>query len=364
MIEMLFLFVLTLPLFFIMIITPFITRKTESFGVSIPEDFYESEQLKELRRGYVTQMIVSSVLTSILFFGISIPFSEEARPIVFTVIILLYLLVSFFIYLPFHRKMKVIKANASWTEEKVSRTVIDTKFRSERLAYSNLWFLIGFIIILATFVITFVNYDQMPSQIPMNYSFTGEVTTWATKSYKTVLMLPLMQLFLLGLFIFINVIIRKAKQQISAENPESSRKHNIIFRRRWSGFLIVSGIATVLLLAIIQASFVFDLGATVIMIATIIFTLGILIGAILLSLSTGQGGSRLATDSRTDQMTIDRDEDEHWKLGVFYYNKNDPSIFLEKRFGVGWTNNWAHPLSWVLIIGLIFITVGLPLLLM
>lgn len=32
---------------------------------------------------------------------------------------------------------------------------------------------------------------------------------------------------------------------------------------------------------------------------------------------------------------IDRDDDQYWKLGMFYFNKNDSTLFLEKRFGVG-----------------------------
>ncbi|MDV2687407.1 DUF5808 domain-containing protein, partial [Alkalihalophilus lindianensis] len=60
---------------------------------------------------------------------------------------------------------------------------------------------------------------------------------------------------------------------------------------------------------------------------------------------------------------MDRDDDRYWKLGVFYFNPKDPAIFLEKRFGIGWTNNWAHPLSWVFIIVVILLAVGLPILL-
>jgi uncharacterized membrane protein len=40
-----------------------------------------------------------------------------------------------------------------------------------------------------------------------------------------------------------------------------------------------------------------------------------------------------------------------WKAGVFYVNPDDPSIFVEKRIGIGYTLNFAHPLSW-LIVGL------------
>ncbi len=35
----------------------------------------------------------------------------------------------------------------------------------------------------------------------------------------------------------------------------------------------------------------------------------------------------------------------HWKLGIFYYNKDDKRIFPPKRFGLGWTINFANPIS-------------------
>jgi uncharacterized membrane protein len=33
------------------------------------------------------------------------------------------------------------------------------------------------------------------------------------------------------------------------------------------------------------------------------------------------------------------DDDRYWKAGFFYINRNDPSVFVPKRFGVGWTVN-------------------------
>ena len=48
-----------------------------------------------------------------------------------------------------------------------------------------------------------------------------------------------------------------------------------------------------------------------------------------------------------------RDDDEHWKLGILYLNRDDASLFLPKRFGIGWTMNFAHPAAWAIILGLI-----------
>ncbi|MGG5209508.1 DUF5808 domain-containing protein [Chryseobacterium sp. MIQD13] len=51
-------------------------------------------------------------------------------------------------------------------------------------------------------------------------------------------------------------------------------------------------------------------------------------------------------------------EPSHWKLGLFYYNKEDRRIFPPKRFGFGWTVNFANPLS-VSVFLLILIIIGL-----
>jgi uncharacterized membrane protein len=40
------------------------------------------------------------------------------------------------------------------------------------------------------------------------------------------------------------------------------------------------------------------------------------------------------------------DDPSNWKLGVFYYNKQDKRIFPPKRVrGMGWTVNFANPNS-------------------
>src|SRR5699024_8274734 len=89
----------------------------------------------------------------------------------------------------------------------------------------------------------------------------------------------------------------------------------------------------------------------------------ILISSIVLSFKTGQGGSRINIDDTLNETVIDKDEDKYWKLGQFYFNKDDPAIFIEKRFGIGWTNNWAHPISWIFVVFIIGLSVGIPLLL-
>ena len=40
------------------------------------------------------------------------------------------------------------------------------------------------------------------------------------------------------------------------------------------------------------------------------------------------------------------DDDRYWKLGIFYWNHDDASLFVPERFGIGWTINLGRPAAW------------------
>jgi uncharacterized membrane protein len=44
--------------------------------------------------------------------------------------------------------------------------------------------------------------------------------------------------------------------------------------------------------------------------------------------------------------------DKCWKGAVIYYNPDDAALFVQKRFGIGYTFNFANPWSWILLLGL------------
>ena len=55
-------------------------------------------------------------------------------------------------------------------------------------------------------------------------------------------------------------------------------------------------------------------------------------------------GLRMASHSGDGKDTT---PDACWKLGQFYYNPEDPAFLVECRFGLGYSLNFAKPLSWV-----------------
>ena len=82
-------------------------------------------------------------------------------------------------------------------------------------------------------------------------------------------------------------------------------------------------------------------GVAVVCVAACAVTLGT-------SAAYGQSGTRLLRHTPAAR-TLDFDDDEHWKAGIFYVNREDPSVVVPRRFGVGWAMNWGNPRSWGLV---------------
>ena len=56
---------------------------------------------------------------------------------------------------------------------------------------------------------------------------------------------------------------------------------------------------------------------------------------------------------------IPNDNPNHWRLGIFYFNRQDPRLLVPKRRGFGWTLNFAHVTAWA-IIGIIVLLLVVP----
>jgi len=56
---------------------------------------------------------------------------------------------------------------------------------------------------------------------------------------------------------------------------------------------------------------------------------------------------------------LDKQNNDNWKWGIFYNNPNDPSIWVEKRTGLGWTVNFAHQVSYLIIVLLVVLPLAI-----
>ena len=116
-------------------------------------------------------------------------------------------------------------------------------------------------------------------------------------------------------------------------------------------FLLVTGVLVsggVGILFLLSSTGFITLGQAAAVIIVLCFL--ITVGSVAMSLVYGQAGSRVFRRMQEDDVLL-ADEDDRWKLGVFYFDPDDASVFLPERFGIGWTMNFARPAAWAIVLG-------------
>ncbi|KXZ39035.1 Uncharacterized membrane protein [Alkalithermobacter thermoalcaliphilus JW-YL-7 = DSM 7308] len=351
-------FTIYLPLLVFGILMPYYSKKTLLFGVNVPQNISSDEKVKRLKKIYMRNYSISLTLVMLIFYTVG--FIYEI-PNAFNVSVFAFILVLTANYIYIHLKVKNLKKTEGWIIDKKQVVIVSTNSNSPKRKISMKYHIIPAVIVLFTWVISAILYPNLPDQIPTHFDFKGAITTYKAKSFVTVFSVPMTQLGMLIMFYFISVMISKSKMTIDPAKPKTSEKQNLIASRRWGLFTILTSIWIIThflyiqlcILGVINFSHTFNI---IINILSIVFPLVVLT---VFSLITGQSGSRVNVDSNEieNEKLIHKDDDDYWKWGLFYYNPDDPSLWIEKRFGIGWTVNFAHPVRIVLGIATIIILI-------
>jgi len=316
-------------------IIPYVTRRTESFGVSIPESEYENPDLKDMRSDYVKKTISTGIIFVAAATMLLLIFGENAFWITF--VVLADTAAHFLVYYGTHKKMKEYKAGAAWKGDVSMKIHVQFTEPTDTgvKAASPLWFaLFAAITAINTAVVLYLH-PTLPDMTPM--------------------FMPGMLAFMSLLFVLVYLTIVKSKRKIDPENPAESAFRVDVFRAAWINFTIFAGL---LLIGSISLMHLAELGVVPLTIKAattlvILVTVIVVAWSFVLALRYGQGGSRI-NRNRKKGTTIDAGEDDrYWKAGIFYFNKDDPSLFVEKRFGVGFTFNMARPSIWLVVAGIV-----------
>ncbi|NKC67025.1 DUF1648 domain-containing protein [Vagococcus fluvialis] len=369
MISLLFFIFLNISIGLLMGITPYINRRDIPFGVSIPVTDKTKEVVNVQKKSYLFINLGIAIIINIgiFLYGQFKPNIPEEKLVYLCIVSLFIMLgISLVSYVLKHNELKKYKQTLSLEMKQTKKIVVDLSFRDEKLIFPTSYLVgINLAFVLVTVLLTVFNYQNIPDKLVTQWDFNMNPTTITEKTWGSVMMIPAMQVFITIVMAISNQAYLSAKQQIDGKNPTASSTKSKKFRRQSSLLNLVISILTQLLFVSIQLVTVFEsISPKVVMILSLVFTI-LIIGLVLwFSLYYGQSGDRLKTVEINEEEApkgniVTVDDDENWKLGMFYFNKQDPSFWVEKRMGVGMTFNLAKWQSWAFLIGVIV----LPLLL-
>ena len=344
-----------LPLFGLFLaVVPQLTRRGECFSVTVPEVAWSDPRIKAVRKRYVVVMICATALLSVLsLFFLSV--SVERTGLLLIICFFVLLILSFLAMLDGRKRVRAIKEESGWHAASEVRTVVIAE-GDIPAAVSLGWEVLNLPVIVLTLAIGVLGYGLIPAQVPLHVDLSGQVTSWMGKTPALVLFPVLIQFFCTLCFAFSHWGIVHSKRPIDADAPVSTAYAYGLFARAQSIYLVVFGV--ILNLSFVSFSLMM-IGILSIMqaaIAVVLVALIAVMGSIIMAFVYGQGGARIIRRMQESQ-TISFDDDEHWKLGTFYGNRDDPSLFVPKRFGIGWTSNFGRPATWVIVVVFTLVTV-------
>lgn len=331
-------------------LTPYFARKTTVFGVSIPEPYVQHQQLRIFKKRY--SILVGSIAVAFLLGQISLLFTSiQEETLVLLSFILLYvmLLISAGLYMFYHIKTKKLKEQENWEAHVKMVYVMDLSIRDRDEVLSPTFFTLPIIITLALITFTYMNYNAIPDVFATHWNSAGEVDGWTEKTWLSVITMPLILLGTQISFFIMSIGMKSAKIQLSAQAKEASVKRELTQRKYGSWYFAAINYSLTILLVVLHYTTVILKNQTVPYFFPLFFFFMIvsLGGLILLIWKLSKSNERF-DDLHTNETAAT--DDRYWKWGIVYINKNDPSLLVQKKYGVGWTVNLANKWSYIIVL--------------
>ncbi|MFJ5771179.1 DUF1648 domain-containing protein [Psychrobacillus sp. NPDC093180] len=336
-------------------ITPKLLKQTEAFGVYIPEQYTKEPTIVAYKKRYTSVVLTVGiiVLATYIIWALTQSPSEEMLSVISIGVQFCILFIGLGYYFMMHVRVKRLKEVQGWTTGKKEVRVVDLQFQEKLKLIPRIVFIIPMIITVGLIIYTFMKYAQMPDMIPTHWGPSGQPDAFSEKTYFSAISMPLILLVMQGMFLLMSEGMRFAGAKINPANKKTSVSQQLAFRKYSSWFALFMTITMTLMMGYFHLQTIHpEVGpAWVMFTLPLIFLVLTFVGVGIYVVKVGQSGSRLKVkgDSPSLEDKIAVDDDKYWKGGIIYINKDDPSILVEKRFGVGWTLNFGRPISWIVL---------------
>ncbi|MED5053235.1 MULTISPECIES: DUF1648 domain-containing protein [Anoxybacillaceae] len=345
-IQLIFIFILWIVIIFISSISPVWLRSSYKFGVPLSDDQWKKIEISQIIRKSILMNIIVGVVLALSTFMIQ--WFSQSHFYFSAITVPLFIIANIFIHIRAHVRIKR-QINSNMANQPATQMVaIDTKFRRE-LSLLRMWYPIPFIMIFLNVFFIVWYYNDIPNILPIHHDASGKVDRYGEKSVGMVFVFNLSQLFVTIIFIMVQEAIIRSKQNLNIKSPKISSEQNKVIRYKQGIFVNIISILLVISISFIQLSFIQVIDS---MISEMVFFGAVLIailGAIMFSVKK-QSIEREIESNIGKSKIVNSVNDEYWKGGIFYVNKEDPAIFVEQRSGNGFTINLGSPTGWFLLL--------------
>jgi uncharacterized membrane protein len=305
------------------------TRPGILFGVTVPVDFPTTPEARRSLRNY--RLSVAALCLAVLTAAASIlwlmPANGAAVTLTPIAAVLTELLGNLLLWRHQAARIKPhaitvpIERHADLNPASITGPIVSTASALLPLAATALWLRL--------------HWSDIPTRWAQHWNAAGQADGWATRTplgvYAALLNGALFVLILCAMLLFM----------AHASGPQTNQRRRALVPMAALAWLITGMFCLIGLTPLVHV--------TTAQFLTIMATYLVLIVAISIWLMY-RGGLILSSPSTEP---YDSTPDSGWHAGIFYFNKSDAAVIVPKRFGLGWTLNFARPTAWFYIGGLV-----------
>ncbi|WP_103349469.1 DUF1648 domain-containing protein [Amycolatopsis sp. CA-128772] len=324
-------------------LTPVLSARSVRFGVRVPDDRVEDPVVRRETARFRTGVLVVAAVGTLAGAGLVLTAGIAVLPVaVLAVLVAWYLL-----YLRANRVITAAKREQDWYAGVRQGVTVDTSLRDDPPRFPWAWLLLPVLVVAATVVVGVVRYPGLPDVLPVHFS-GGSADRFAPKSVGSAFVIVFVQAALTVILCVAGVLVFRGPADVDPARPAASaRAHRKFVTRLGTALIALATLADLGLFAAAWAIWAASPDAGFLLPLTIApFAAGVAILVVVVA--------RRDRDPEPDEHTglSHRDDDGHWIGGLLYRNADDPSWFVARRFGVGWTVNIGNRVALVTCLGL------------
>lgn len=305
--------------------------------------------IRRFRWSLVLAWVVTAAVTLVLALG-------GLAPLAAALPVLLYAALSIVALVLSRRMIIRAKRAGDWFEGvpvRVSAQLTPPAYRHPPI----IWPALAVIVLAVATAVDVALYPTLPDPIAVHYDIAGTVDGWAAKSVWSVFGILIIGaavvVLLCGLSVF---AARYAARTQADDTTQQATLRTQVQRTMLTSLLSELSFVIALGISAIELADRLLPGASGVVAACAIGMVVLIMAVIIWTVVRARAQLRPANvrdprSPRPDSV----DDDQHWKGGLFYVNRNDPALVVPRRFGLGWTVNLGHPAGIALTILLLLV---------
>lgn len=325
----------------LLLIPPLFARRGLLFGVYVGEERWTGDEARRITRGWYGGMAAAIAICGAI--GELLAYLQ-AGPAGALVAVIGLVIAGWLVFLRAHFRARALAVAGT---PQAAAVLVRESPRS--LLIPSVALAIAVAGGLVSLSYAWVHYGELPASFPTHFGASGRPDSWSPRSFWSVMLLPLAGLAIGTTVGIMACLIARAKRAIRFPDGGISVMAQMRFRRAMALFL--SGLV-VLVTAMLTVMSIYSIRTALGLASGLPRRLPVLVGALLtyaiggslyLAFRYGQGGARLERAAGGAPLTNGLADNQRWILGVFYVNRDDPSLLVERRFGLGYTLNFGNP---------------------